>query len=468
MLDERHSVPPKYERRLQAIMALFRGEPVAQVSRQYGIGRSDLYKFQARALAAMRGALSDHPRGPKQPHNRLDPHREEEVIACCQRYPTLSSYQIHQRLGPNPPCPRTIQRVRKRHSAARMPKRAPPAVPRLVLSSAAKEQAAHMIKEKWHLGPERIAWDLQNGADLRISPSTIKRLKRGIYDAEHPAPPPPAWRFYERRHPHSLWHGDFLEKVTLTDLDRTAYQLTLMDDYSRGYVYCDLFLEPDMRTTVRVLIAAMRQWRVIPQAVLFDNGAPFKGRLLVAFCKNVGIRLIHSVVNHPQTNGKLERAFRDDMKDFYRQHHEWILEPLRRDLPGYLHYRNSVRGHRALGGKPSITRLDGHDRAAPQELLDRLENFAWCEVKRKVVSRYGYIQLFGRIACVGRAWKERELTFIETLEGLEAHAEGRYVAVMRDYWQYRKLQTWKWRTIPPRLYFRPYERASCPRMAVAP
>ena len=77
-----------------------------------------------------------------------------------------------------------------------------------------------------------------------------------------------------------------------------------------------------------------------PKAVIFDNGASFKGRLLVAFCQNAGIRLIHSAVFHPQTNGKLERAFRDDMKDFYRQYDAWILAPLRRDLPGYVHYRN--------------------------------------------------------------------------------------------------------------------------------
>src|SRR5262245_38142095 len=197
------------------------------------------------------------------------------------------------------------------------------------------------------------------------------------------------------------------------------------------------------------------------------QGAPFKGRLLAAFCKHLGIRLIYYAVNHPQTNGKLERAFRDYMKDFYRRYDEWILAPLRKELPAYVYCRNHIRGHRALGGKPSIARLSEYDRLAPKELLDRLESFARCEVKRKVVPRDGYIPMFGRIAYVGRAWRERELTFVESLEGLEAHAEGRCVAVMRDYWKYRKLQTWEWRTIPPRLYCKPYEQVNCPRMAVA-
>jgi hypothetical protein len=201
--------------------------------------------------------------------------------------------------------------------------------------------------------------------------------------------------------------------------------------------------------------------------VLFDNGPPFKGRLLVAFCQHVGIRLIHSAVYHPQTNGKLERGFRDDMKDFYRQYDEWMLEPLRRDLPAYVYYRNHVRGHRALGGKPAITRLDEHDRWAPQELLDRLESFAQCEVKRKVVSRYGYIQMLGRIAYVGRVSREQEVTLVETLEGLEAQIEGQCVAIMKDYWKFRKLPSRERRTIPPRLYFQQDKRATCPRIAVA-
>ena len=35
------------------------------------------------------------------------------------------------------------------------------------------------------------------------------------------------------------------------------------------------------------------------------------------------------------------------------------------------------------------------------------------------------------------------MAFVETLDGLEAHAEGRCVAVMREYWKYRKLQSWE-------------------------
>ena len=71
------------EHRLQAVLALFRGEKASDVSASSGICRSDLYKFRTRALAAMREALKDHPRGPKRPHNRLAHEREQKVVASA-------------------------------------------------------------------------------------------------------------------------------------------------------------------------------------------------------------------------------------------------------------------------------------------------------------------------------------------------------------------------------------------------
>jgi transposase InsO family protein len=171
------------------------------------------------------------------------------------------------------------------------------------------------------------------------------------------------WRFYEPKHPHSLWHGDLMEKVTLTDEDRTAYQLTLQDDYSRAYVFCDLYREPTVNTTIGAMIVAMREYHTIPKAVVFDNGPTFSGRLLSAFCLNLDIRLIYTSVRHPQTNGKLERAFRDDMNEFYRQRERWIFSELRRNLPEYFagtsHWAASLpsRAYKSKTGSPFLRSL---------------------------------------------------------------------------------------------------------------
>jgi hypothetical protein len=83
-------------------------------------------------------------------------------------------------------------------------------------------------------------------------------------------------------------------------------------------------------------------------------------------------------------------------------------------------------------------RLNEHDRVAPQELLDHLESFARYEVKRIMMFHSGEAQMLGRIAYVGRAWKGQELAFVKTLERLEAQLEGCSVAMMKDYWTFRK------------------------------
>jgi len=328
------------------------------------------------------------------------------------------------------------------------------------LSRPAAEQVRTILNEKSYLGPDRMTWDLWNSKGIRVSPSTFKRCKRKRHELMMVKPtqlPPTEWQFYERRHPHSLWHGDFMEKVTLSDTGQTAYHFVLMDDYSRGYVFCDLFLNPDIRTTIRALITAMRQWQVIPKAVVFDNGSPFKGNLLSVFCARAGIRLIYTAVTHPQTNGKLERAFRDDMRDFYKQHTPWIFEPLRLDLPAYVHYRNNIRGHRALGGKPSIVRLnDEHFCAATSGMLERLENYACYEIGRRTLSPSGSIRMFNREAHVDATLAKKEVAFFENLEGLEARVDGQCVAILRDYRTYRQnVAYYRQSEIPTILYFEP-------------
>jgi hypothetical protein len=180
----------KVERRLQAVLALFRQEPMARVRARFGIGRSDLYKFQRRAASALREALQDHPRGPRSPHNRLPPSQEAVIQGLCERHPTWSSYQVHHRVGPDAPCVRTIQRVRKRCGLPRVPKRPRPQRPAKRFSPEEKHRAQHLIEAKPSLGPERVAWELQTQHGLHMSPSTVKRHKRALHDALHPSPAP--------------------------------------------------------------------------------------------------------------------------------------------------------------------------------------------------------------------------------------------------------------------------------------
>src|SRR5208282_3434452 len=70
-----------HDLRVKAVLAMLHGDSAAQVSARYGIGRSALYKFRHRALAAISAALSDHPRGPKRPHNRVSADLEQKAVS---------------------------------------------------------------------------------------------------------------------------------------------------------------------------------------------------------------------------------------------------------------------------------------------------------------------------------------------------------------------------------------------------
>jgi len=79
-----------------------------------------------------------------------------------------------------------------------------------------------------------LAWDICNRYGIIVSTSTTKRIKQSILREINPLPPKPNWQFYQRNHPHRLWHGDLMEKVILTDENRTAFQLILLDDCSHA------------------------------------------------------------------------------------------------------------------------------------------------------------------------------------------------------------------------------------------
>ena len=459
---------PTWEHRLHAILALLGGEPVPDVTARFGMGRSILYKWRRRALTALQGALTDHRPGPECPANRLSPAEEHPLVELAQRHPTWSAAQIQAKAGPDAPSSRTIQRLRHRYALPRLPTQTTPCRPARRLTCQVKQEARRLIEAKPELGPERLAWELQNVAHTQISPATIKRMKHARQQAQTPPPPRPQWRFYERHHPHSLWHGDCLEKVFDQATGRQLYQMTLLDDYSRGYVFCDLVECIDPRTTIAALCAAMRQWQVIPKGVVFDQAGAFRGKLLEAFCRNLGIRLIHASPQHPQTNGKLERAFRDDMPEFYRHQPVWEREALRQALPAYVQYRNEVRGHRALKGCPALMRLAEQHRMAVPWVLDTLEEYARYPLLQKPVSPAGGLSLFRRQVYLDVALRGQVVTCYETVHGLEARGANQQVYLLREYRRWQNCYWWNLgRDLPEDLRFEPYTPPVCPWIAVA-
>jgi hypothetical protein len=101
-------------------------------------------------------------------------------------------------------------------------------------------------------------------------------------------------------------------------------------------------------------------------------------------------------------------------------------------------------------------------------VLERLESYACYEIGSKTISATGTIRLLNRDAYVGKMVANTEVTFFETLEGLEARLNGQRMAVLRDYLTFRQIVTrCQRRELPSAFYFEPCMPVICPRIAVA-
>jgi putative transposase len=124
---------------------------------------------------------------------------------------------------------------------------------------------------------------------------------------------------YEREHSGSLLHGDF-HRTT----DQHPHAILWLDDASRMVLAGGEFRSETTAVAISTLKDALRraaEWGLAVRDVNTDRGTQFYASPWVvgvrerhqfpAFLQSRGIRHIVSRVNHPQTNGKLERLWRE-------------------------------------------------------------------------------------------------------------------------------------------------------------
>jgi putative transposase len=114
---------------------------------------------------------------------------------------------------------------------------------------------------------------------------------------------------YERQYSDELWHMDWAEFDGLK-------VLAIIDDASRFIVGYGIFNEATVENTIEVTKKAIEKYGK-PDAILTDRGSQFyynkkDGDFKTAFqvfLEMQNIKHIVGRVNHPQTNGKVERLF---------------------------------------------------------------------------------------------------------------------------------------------------------------
>jgi len=169
--------------------------------------------------------------------------------------------------------------------------------------------------DRHDLGPTLLEKKIEEVHGIHIPHNTIYRilLIRGRVDICMKKRNQRKWVRYEREHAMSLWQRDW---KYLTLHGKGVWLIAFMDDSSRLITCFGVFDRPTTEYTIQVLNRGFQEYGV-PREILTDNGSQFVAsrdpetadHTFRTFLDSHGIHHIRARVNHPQTNGKIERFF---------------------------------------------------------------------------------------------------------------------------------------------------------------
>jgi hypothetical protein len=246
--------------------------------------------------------------------------------------------------------------------------------------------------------------------------------------------PPKKFNCYEISKPFGMLHGDVMIGKRLPN-GTFLYQLSWQDDYSRGYVSCVIGTSKNSILVIKGLIEAVLKHKVIPTVLHYDNGTEGKCKIVEVFCESLGSKLIHSTVNQPNTNGKKERAHRDDKRDFWSEIKSANIDYIKKKNEEYVEWRNTKKGHWALKGKPSITRLKENKKPLVAFTKEYLESLAQVKIATRRVREGGLIFIPKGSRFVEKKYTGKTVELWETLNGLEIIYRENVIDIIEDYWE---------------------------------
>jgi transposase InsO family protein len=133
-----------------------------------------------------------------------------------------------------------------------------------------------------------------------------------------------------------------------------------IDDATR-LVYVEVLGDEKAVTAVGFLRRAIKHFNsygITVEALITDNGSPYRSTVHAIACRALGIRHLRTRPYRPQTNGKAERFIRTLLGG-------WAYGAIYRDsternaaLAGWIDFYNRRRPHGALSHKPPIARLN--------------------------------------------------------------------------------------------------------------
>ena len=236
---------------------------------------------------------------------------------------------------------------------------------------AAQEEPILRARRETGLGPGRLA------GIVRRARSTVWKVLRRNGVSRHPARPRESIRRYEWSRPGALLHVDTTRlprfqrpghrvRGRSTESRRGRPELgyaflhACVDDRSR-YAYVEQHPDERAETAAAFMRRAIEHFSGLglgpPEAVMSDNGNPYRSFAFRDELERVGARQILTPPYTPRWNGKVERFFQT-LKREWAYAHSWPSSARRsRALASFIRYYNRRRPHSSLGDRPPISRV---------------------------------------------------------------------------------------------------------------
>ncbi len=232
-------------------------------------------------------------------------------------------------------------------------------------------------RENMSIGYVRLAFMMIDRNIAFLSPSSVYRI---LVNAAlnnkwtKPAGEPKKVGFDQPEKVHEHWHTD-ISYVHFQGI--FVYLICVLDGYSRA------ILEWDIRTSMESLDVQIVLWRACTTwlnadnpnnpRLITDNGSQFLTSEFKATLKEFSMTNVKTSVNHPQSNGKLERFHGTIKSEAIRDMPKFTLEQVKNEVDTWIHFYNYERLHSAL------------DYVAPMDVMDGKKDSILSERKRKLL-----------------------------------------------------------------------------------